>query len=312
MGKPIIVIAGPTASGKTDVSIEVAKRTGAEIVVADSMQVYRGMDIGTAKAPESERAVLHHCIDLVNPGEPFSSALYQRYARFAFDDIAARGCTAILSGGTGFYIRAAIDDYDFPEGKQVDNPIREKCNQILSEEGAMALWRHLDEIDPKSAADIHPNNSKRVARAIELHASGESYHEQLGKLKAIAQVYPATMICLDVEHDVLAKRISKRVGKMRELGLVDEVKGLLDAGFRDAVTASAAIGYKEIVAAFDGQCSLDQAFDDIATATRRYAKRQRSWFNSDKRYIHVEATSKSTEDLANDILAILEEQGDKA
>lgn len=306
MGAPIVVIAGPTASGKTDVSIEVARRLDGEVVVADSMQVYRGMDIGTAKAPECERVVAHHCIDLVDPGEPFSSALYQQHSRRAFDDIEARGKRAVLSGGTGFYIRAAIDDYEFPEGEQVDNPVREMCNRILAEEGALALWERLRAVDPESAADIHPNNSKRVARAIELHEAGESYHEQLSKLHAIPQVYPAVMVCLDVEREVLSRRIAQRVQRMRDAGLVDEVKDLLDAGFRDAVTASAAIGYKEIVSALDGCCSMDQAFADIEAATRRYAKRQRSWFGSDGRYVHVDATGCEVGELACAICAIID------
>lgn len=305
MNNPIVVIAGATASGKTDVSVELARRISGEIVVADSMQIYRGMDIGTAKLPAHQRDVRHFCIDILEPGEPFSSALYQQYAREAFSQIDNCDKKAILSGGTGFYIRSAIDDYQFIEGEQTDNPIRQKYNDIAHEKGSLALWEILFELDSKSANAIHPNNTKRIVRAIEMHEFGQSYADQLDNLKKIPQLYEAKLFCIDIDREVLAKRINERVDKMRESGLVEEVKGLIDRGFRDAVTASSAIGYKEIVQALDQNCTMDEAFESIKTATRRYAKRQRSWFNSDTRYLHIDATLLDINQIADQIEEML-------
>ena len=305
MQHPVIVIAGPTATGKSDISIDIAKRIDAEIVVADSMQVYRGMDIGTAKVPLQDREVPHHCIDIADPGEPFSSAMYQEAARRSFSDIDESGKAALLSGGTGFYIRSAIDDYRFPKGEQKDNPLREELSDFLEKRGSEALWKMLNEKDPESAADIHPNNSKRVMRALEMHMNGESYHRQLLNLKDIPQLYESIFICIDFDRDALIERIESRVDRMREDGLVREVEGLLDSGLRDALTASSAIGYKEIVSALDGDCSIDEAFGQIKTATRRYAKRQRSWFRSDRRYIHVDATGKTSDQVSDEVMGIV-------
>lgn len=302
---PIIVIGGPTATGKSSVSIELAKSLNGEVVVADSMQVYKGMDIGTAKVPVSERCVLHHCIDLISPDEPFSSALYQTNAREAFESIHSRGKRIILSGGTGFYIRSAVDDYKFPDGEQLDNPLRKTHEAILSKKGPQALWEMLDELDHESAMDIHPNNSKRVSRALELHSQGKSYHQQKLALSNISCLYDCIFICLDVRRDVLLDRIESRVEKMFKDGLVDEVKALLDAGYRKAVTANAAIGYKEVVDALDGKCTLEDAASSINIATRRYAKRQSSWFRNDSRYIHVDVTDMDTPNIAHTIETIV-------
>lgn len=300
----IVVIAGPTASGKTSVSLKLAEEINGEIVVADSMQVYKKMDIGTAKLPIEERTILHHCIDLVEPNEPFSSALYQQFARDAFKEIDSRKSIPILSGGTGFYIRSAVDDYNFPKGEQQNNPIRSIYAQRLASSGAQALWQELKKVDPNSASVIHPNNSKRVLRALELHEIGENYYEQLKNLQNISQLYDAVFICIDYDRDALISRISKRVDIMREKGLVDEVENLLNQGFRDSLTAASAIGYKEIVAALDGKVSLDVAFEQIKIATRRYAKRQRSWFRQDKRYQHIDATNIDNDEMVVKILNI--------
>lgn len=301
----IIVIAGPTASGKTDASIRVAEELSGEIVVADSMQVYKKMDIGTAKIPLNKRTVTHHCIDLVEPNEPFSSSLYQYYAREAFEKIHNAGNASILSGGTGFYIRSAIDDYSFPEGEQIDNPIREHYQLKLKEEGEMSIWNELKSVDPSSADVIHPNNSKRVIRALELHLQGKSYFDQLNNLKTIPQLFEAEFICIDYNKDALNLRINSRVDKMREKGLIGEVENLLNMGFRESLTATSAIGYKEIVAAFDGNCSIDEAFNQIKLATRRYAKRQRSWFRQDVRYKHIDATNLTNDELVVKILELI-------
>lgn len=288
---PVICVVGPTASGKSDVAQELACALNGEVVSADSMQIYRGMDIGTGKVMPDERRVPHYGIDLVDPGEPYSAALFQDYARSCFADIDARGCAPILCGGTGFYVRAAIDAYEFPEGEQVDNPVRERYLQLARDAGEQAVWDELNRLDPKSAAVVHPNNVKRVIRALELLELGESYAEQVEKLRELPQAVPARFVGLRVDPEVLKERIYARVDGMVERGLIEEVRGLLGRGYREGVTAQQAIGYKEIVAALDGDCTMEEAVESIKIATRRYAKRQRSWFRQDKRIMWVDADS---------------------
>ncbi|NHM16959.1 tRNA (adenosine(37)-N6)-dimethylallyltransferase MiaA [Eggerthellaceae bacterium zg-887] len=305
--RPVIVVVGPTASGKSTLAIALAQALDGEVVSADSMQVYRGMDIGTAKVPVEERIVPHHGLDLVDPGEPFSAALFQSYARAAFADIASRGRRVVLCGGTGFYVRAAIDDYDFPAGEQVGNPVRDSCLALLADIGAPALWERLQKVDPASAAVIAPNDSKRVIRAFELLEEGESYAVQKERLSRIPQAVPAVMIGLAVTPDVLRQRIDARVDEMFAGGLVDEVNGLLRSGFREGVTAPQAIGYKEVVDAIDGQCTLDEAIERIKTATRRYAKRQRTWFRKDARIHWLDADDGNGERLVSEAMDIIGE-----
>ncbi len=302
---PVICVVGPTASGKSDLAQVIAQRVGGEVVSADSMQVYRGMDIGTGKVPPSERAVPHHGLDLVDPGEPYSAALFQTYARACFADIARRGHRSVLAGGTGLYVRAAVDAYDFPQGEQVDNPVRERYTRLADEEGPQALWELLRERDPRSAAVLHPNNVRRVVRAFELLEEGRSYAEQKENLQKIEAAVPAAFIGLAVDPAVLAKRIDRRVEGMVAQGLVEEVKSLLNQGFRAGITAPQAIGYKEIVAALDGTCTLDEAVERIKVATRRYAKRQRTWFRKDQRICWVNADVFDADALAEEALALI-------
>lgn len=302
---PIIVVVGPTASGKTDLAQELALVFDGEVVSADSMQVYRGMDIGTGKLPVEERAVLHHGFDLVDPGEPFSAAVFQSYARTCFDEIARRGKRAILCGGTGFYVRAAIDGYEFPEGEQVDNPIRDHYAAIAEARGADHLWNLLRERDPRSAGIIPVRDVKRVIRAFELLESGTSYALQKEKLADIPQVIPATFIGLAVDPALLRKRIDARVDAMFEHGLVEEVERLLNAGFRDGITAPQAIGYKEVVAALDGRITMDQAREKIKIATHRYAKRQRTWFRKDQRIHWIDANERDMAALTQSAISIV-------
>lgn len=305
---PVVCVVGPTASGKTDLAQRLALALGGEVVSADSMQIYRGMDIGTGKLPASERLVPHHGFDLVDPGEPFSAALFQDYARGCFRDIDAQGGRSVLCGGTGFYVRAAVDGYDFPKGEQVGNPVRERFMRLAEEEGNEALWRLLEERDPASARLIPPADVKRVVRAFELLAEGTSMAEQRAKLASIPQVVPAVFVGLAVDPNVLRARIDARVDAMVEAGLVDEVRGLLEQGFREGVTAPQAIGYKEIVEALDGIITLEEAVARIKVATRRYAKRQRTWFRKDTRIHWINANSGNGVALANEALAWLEAQ----
>lgn len=286
---PVICIVGPTASGKSELAQRLAVALDGEIVSADSMQIYRGMDIGTGKVPPSERRVPHFGLDLVDPGTPYSAALFQPYARACFADIRSRGHVPFLVGGTGLYVRAAVDDYRFPEGEQVDNPVREHYTRIAEEQGSDALWRLLEQRDPASADVIHPHNVRRVVRAFELLEEGKSYAAQKEALQHIAPYEQALFIGLAVDADLLRARIDRRVDAMVEEGLVDEVTTLLQEGFREGLTAGQAIGYKEIVAALDGQCTLVEAIDAIKLATRRYAKRQRTWFRKDTRIRWIDA-----------------------
>ncbi|MBP5313876.1 MAG: tRNA (adenosine(37)-N6)-dimethylallyltransferase MiaA, partial [Eggerthellaceae bacterium] len=224
-------------------------------------------------------------------------ALYQEYVHKVFGEIEASNKRIVLVGGTGLYIRAAIDDYDFPSGEQIDNPIRAQYMQFAQDKGNMALWELLHDFDPKSAEVIHPNNVRRVVRAFELLDEGKHYYEQLENLQNIPQNYPCTFIGLYVNPETLNKRIDERVDKMIESGLIEEVKSLLDKGYRESLTSQQAIGYKEIVSYLDGNCDLDEAIELIKIATHRYAKRQRSWFNKDKRIKWFDVTSlKSTAD----------------
>lgn len=307
--RPVICVVGPTASGKTDVAQLLAQNLGGEVVSADSMQIYRGMDIGTGKLPEEERLVPHFGFDLVNPGEPYSAAVYQQYARECFSDIDKRRKRALLVGGTGLYVRAAIDAYDFPKGEQVDNPVREKWTAYYEDNGADELWERLRERDPESASVIHPNNVRRVIRAFELLEEGTTYAIQKEKLATIPQAVPAKFIGLAVDPEILNKRIERRVDNMIELGLVGEVKRLLDKGFRQGITAPQAIGYKEIVSALDGDISLDEAIEQIKTATRRYAKRQRTWFRKDTRIAWFDADSGNAEAIATQAQHSLDTMG---
>ena len=303
--RPVICVVGPTASGKSELAQRIAEQVGGEVVSADSMQVYRGMDIGTGKVPVEERRVPHFGLDLVDPGEPYSAALFQEYARGCFDDIHARGSRGVLCGGTGFYVRAAIDAYEFPAGEQVDNPVREHFSAYAQENGAEALWELLRERDPESAAVIPVNDVKRLVRAFELLEEGTTYARQKENLAHITQLVPAAMIGLSVDPVVLRKRIDRRVDGMFESGLVAEVETLLEGGFREGITSPQAIDYKEVVAALEGETTMDEAREAIKVATRRYAKRQRTWFRKDARIRWVDANTLTFDDIAARALDIV-------
>ncbi len=286
---PIIAILGPTASGKSEVAQKVALKLKGEVVSADSMQIYRYMNIGTAKLSPAERIVPHHLIDILDPGEPFSAQLFQQLSRKAFEDIRNRNNVAILCGGTGLYVQAALEDMRFPKGEQIHNPVREKYELLAQEQGNQAVWNVLYELDPSSANLIHANNVRRVIRALEMYDQGISYAEQVKNIRTLPEVVPSIRFGLKRDPLLLAQRINNRVDSMIERGLVDEVSQLLSNGFRSALTAPQAIGYKEIVSYLDGKCSLEEAINQIKTATRRYAKRQRTWLRRDSRLIVLDA-----------------------
>lgn len=303
---PLICIVGPTATGKSELGQRIAQELSGEVLSADSMQVYRGMDIGTAKVPPSLRTVPYHGVDLVDPGEPYSAALYQRHGRDILSDLEERGVPAIMVGGTGFYIKAVIDAMDFAEGEQMGNAVRERYQRFFEEQGARALWEELRKTDPQSAAVIHENDVKRVIRAFELLECGDNYSTRLTHLQTVSQAIPAIQIGIACDPDLLRARIDERVGRMRESGLVAEVESLLDRGFRKGITAPQAIGYKEIVEALDGKTTLDEAFERIQTATRRYAKRQRTWFRRDERIAWIETDLSDGDRLFEKAMDIIE------
>jgi tRNA dimethylallyltransferase len=262
------------------------------------MQVYRGMDIGTAKVPPSARSVAYHGIDLVDPGFPFTAALYQREARAAIENIRARDALPVLCGGSGLYVRAALDDFRFDERREgeltSDSDVVSSSRSLLTtqaqELGAEAFHELLAKRDPQSAALIHPHNVRRVIRAFELLEQGTSYATRNEGFAEFTAVYPARFIGLTVEPDVLYEVIERRDDSMMASGLLEEVRGLLDAGFREAVCARQAIGYKELLPVLEGGCSAKDATAQIKQATRRYAKRQRTWFRRDARIEWIDAT----------------------
>ncbi len=296
----VLAVVGPTAVGKTAVAEELAVRLGGEIVSADSMQVYRGMDVGTAKSAASERRVPYRCLDLVDPGTPYSAALYQRDARAAIADIHAEGKLPAVCGGTGLYVRAALDDMRFPAGGTAA-ATREAYERLAGEEGPAALHALLAVRDPASAELIHPNNVRRVVRALEmLDTEGVSYASQAAGFARRRSVYDAVFIGLAMERAELYARIDARVDAMIARGLLDEVRGLLEAGYRDALTAAQAIGYKELVPVAEEGADLAEAVAAVKQATRRYAKRQLTWFRADPRITWLDVTGLAAGEAADE------------
>jgi tRNA dimethylallyltransferase len=290
-GKPLIIIAGPTAVGKTAASVRLAEWIGGEIISADSMQVYRGMDIGSAKASLAERrGIPHHLLDIVDPSENFSVARYQKYAYEALQDIYSRGKIPILVGGTGFYIQAVLYGIDFTE-EDNDPLYRAYLYRIAEEEGPDALYRMLLETDPESALSIPSHNVKRVARALEFyHDTGLRMSEHNARQRMKESPFDYRYFVLYTERGRLYERIGVRVDEMLEKGLLSEVKGLRERGMTEDMTSMHAIGYRQLFAYLDGRNSYDEAVENIKRETRRYAKRQLTWFRREKnaRFVDVE------------------------
>jgi tRNA dimethylallyltransferase len=282
----LVVITGPTAVGKTDISIDVARQLEGEIVSCDSMQVYKYMDIGTAKPSVLERkAVPHHLIDVVAPDEDFNVARFQELAEAAISDITSRGRTPVLVGGTGLYIKAVVDGFLFPwEG--ASPKIRESLEEEAAQKGHDVLYARLEEVDPEAAKKIHPNDTRRIVRALEVHiTTGRPISElwREGRRKKRARFDRLVMLGLVRERSELYERIDARCDKMIELGLVEETKELLDQGYSRTLTSGQALGYKEVVRYLKGECSFEEAVELIKRDTRRYAKRQLTWFRADPR-----------------------------
>lgn len=286
MKSNLLVFVGPTAVGKTDMALEVAKRLDAEIVSADSMQIYKYMDIGTAKPSKSEQAeVSHHMIDIVNPDDEFSVADYQTLAIKAIDDILRRGKLPILTGGTGLYINAVCYNYTFSEHHK-DEELRKRLREDAQKYGNEFIHKRLMSLDPVGAKKIHPNNVRRVIRAIEVSLKTEkpfSYFEE--NTKRQNPKYQLSIIGLTRPRAQLYLRINQRVGHMMDAGFVDEVKGLLDRGYSKKLNSMQGLGYRQIVNFLEGIITENEAVELIARNTRRYAKRQYTWFLRDKNII---------------------------
>lgn len=281
---PVVCIVGPTASGKSALADVLAEHFSVPVISVDAMQVYRGMDIGTAKTPIQNRCVELQMVDVCDVSQNYSVDMFQKQARQCVDVLLNEHRQPVLCGGTGLYLDAVIDEMEFPSG-DVQSPSREKYTRFLEKHGTDALYALLQEKDAVSAKEIHPHNTRRVIRALELYDQGLSYASIHDGLHARTPHYPVLIFGLTRKREELYARINTRVDCMFEQGLVDEVRSLLDQGLRDSKTASKAIGYKEIIDALDGLTSLDEARDLIKLHTRRYAKRQLSWLKRDKRTI---------------------------
>lgn len=309
MKKPLIVIGGPTACGKTGFSIKLAKEIGGEIISADSMQVYRYMDIGTAKVtPEEADGVPHYLIDEFDPDEEYNVMLFQQKAKAYMEQIWAKGKVPILVGGTGFYINALLYDNDFTE-KENDTSYREECYKLAREQGPEVLFERLKEVDPEYAEIMHANNVKRVTRALEYHyLTGQKFSEHNAEQKEKETPYDAAVIILNMDREKLYERIELRIDIMMEQGLLEEVKGLLDRGYTPDLVSMQGIGYKEFIPYFNGECTLEEAVTQLKTNTRRFAKRQLTWFRRQIEGLWVDLSKSTGEEAMADVLDYLKQQ----
>jgi tRNA dimethylallyltransferase len=275
-----IAVVGPTATGKSDLAVALAERFGGEVVNADAMQLYRGMDIGTAKMTvEERRGVPHHLLDVLDVTETASVAAYQRETRAVVERLLAAGKPPILVGGSGLYVQAVLDDLKFPG---TDDAVRERYEAELAAAGPEALHRRLQELDPAAAIAILPSNGRRIVRALEvIELTGEPFSANLPKPGPAR--YGTVQIGVDREVSELDARVDLRVDLMFAAGLEDEVRSLVKLGLREGKTASRALAYQQVLSAMDGACTIDFAAEETKRATRRFVRRQRSWFRRDQR-----------------------------
>ena len=289
MKKPLIVLTGPTAVGKTSLSISLAKAVNGEIISADSMQVYKGMDIGSAKIRKEEmQGVTHYLVDILEPEEEFHIVKFQELAKAALEEIYAKGKIPILVGGTGFYIQAVTRDIDFTQAEQ-ETSYREELEQLAKEKGAEYLHEKLREVDPKSAENIHANNVKRVIRALEFyHQNGTPISEHNEEQKQQTSPYNLAYFVLTAPREILYERIDRRVDQMMEEGLLEEVKSLRERGCHRGMVSMQGLGYKEILAYLEGEYPLEEAVRILKRDTRHFAKRQLTWFRREQDVIWVD------------------------
>lgn len=288
MKKPLIILTGPTAVGKTELSIELAKKVKGSIISADSMQVYRHMDIGSAKIKKEEmQGIPHYLIDEFEPEEEFHVVKFQEYAKRYMAEIYREGRIPIIAGGTGFYIQALLYDIDFTK-EQEDAGYRRELEQYAREKGAHALHERLREADEKAAEEIHENNVKRVIRALEFHhLSGGKISEHNEREKQKESPYNFAYFVLNDERDRLYQRINQRVDTMLEQGLIQEVQRLKDMGYHRKMVSMQGLGYKEILEYLEGECTLEEAVYRIKRDTRHFAKRQLTWFRREREVLWV-------------------------
>ena len=289
MKKPLIVLTGPTAVGKTSLSISLAKAVNGEIISADSMQVYKGMDIGSAKIRKEEmQGVTHYLVDILEPEEEFHIVKFQELAKAALEEIYAKGKIPILVGGTGFYIQAVTRDIDFTQAEQ-ETSYREELEQLAKEKGAEYLHEKLREVDSKSAENIHANNVKRVIRALEFyHQNGTPISEHNEEQKQQTSPYNLAYFVLTAPREILYERIDRRVDQMMEEGLLEEVKSLRERGCHRGMVSMQGLGYKEILAYLEGEYPLEEAVRILKRDTRHFAKRQLTWFRREQDVIWVD------------------------
>ena len=287
--KPLVVLAGPTAVGKTRLSIHLAQALNGEVISADSMQVYRHMDIGSAKiTPEEMGQIPHHLIDVLDPEEDFHVVRFQQMAKQALLDIWGRGRVPLLVGGTGFYIQAVVRDISFGEERDSENGYRQELESLAKQKGALWLHEKLAAVDPEAARQIHPNNHKRVLRALEYyHDTGNLISDHNREQQAKASAYNCAYFVLNDDRALLYQRIENRVDRMMADGLLKEVKALQERGCTRDMVSMQGLGYQEILAYLEGEYSLEEAVRRIKRDTRHFAKRQLTWFKREKEVIWV-------------------------
>jgi tRNA dimethylallyltransferase len=309
--KPMVILTGPTAVGKTALSLELARQIDGEIVSADSMQVYKGMDIGSAKiTPDEMEGIPHHLVDVLQPWEEFNVVRFQTMAKAACQEIWARNRIPIITGGTGFYIQALLYDVDFTANDE-DTAFRRQCEaQATTEEGRKALHEQLQKVDPESAVLIHPNNSKRVIRALEFYEqTGTPISQHNEKERGKTSPYRFLYAVLSRDRKILYDRIDKRVDQMIDNGLVEEVEKLRREGCHRDMVAMQGLGYKEILDYLDGRITLEEAIYIIKRDTRHFAKRQMTWFRRERDVTFFSFDGKEEAQVLSEILECLRTRG---
>ena len=298
----VIVVIGPTSVGKTKMGVELAKALNGEVISGDSMQIYKGMDIGTAKVTKEEMdGVIHHCVDILHPTENYSVKDFQDTVREKIADITSRGKVPIIVGGTGLYIKAALYDYEFSETSDDHVKIKNKYKDYDN----LALYQYLMSIDEKSAQELHPNNRQRVLRAIEIYEeTGHKKSDIVASQQHIC-LYDAYFVGLTLDREILYKRINQRVDMMKDLGLENEVKQLYQQGLKRTHQSMKAIGYKEWFDYFEGNISQEEVYENIKKHSRQYAKRQYTWFRNqfDVHWyeVHLDDFYQTVQDVLGDI-----------
>ena len=312
MKEPLIILTGPTAVGKTALSIALAKAVNGEIISADSIQVYKYMDIGSAKIkPEEMQGIKHYLVDEIEPDEEFNVMLFQKYANEYIRQIRAKGKIPIIVGGTGFYIQAVLYGINFTE-HETDTTYRDELTRLSEEHGPEFLYERLKEVDPEYADTVHANNQKRVIRALEYYQqTGQKFSEHNEEQRENESPYNFAYFVLSDERERLYKRIEQRIDIMLEEGLADEVKGLLDRGYTRNLVSMQGLGYKEIAAYLEGEITLDEAVYILKRDTRHFAKRQLTWFRREKEVTFIDKAKANYNDkvILEEMLQVLNEKG---